>query len=237
MARPVARPPRAAPLPDWIPPQLTQLVDAAPEGDQWLHEIKFDGYRMHARLDRGDARRWGAHIVNYADDYVICCKGSADQAMLAMREMMTRLKLTVNEDKTHVRFLPQERFEFLGYSFGRCYKPRTGQAYMGARPSRKSIKRMVKTISQETHRSRLLLEADLVVTRLNRKLEGWASLAGAVARLTSQFRARPKPQPKKGAPIASYTMGTDPTGLGGNARGDIGQFQSTFQPGGSIDKF
>ena len=40
-------------LPAWIPPPLTQLVDAAPEGDQWLHEIKFDGYRMHARLDRG----------------------------------------------------------------------------------------------------------------------------------------------------------------------------------------
>jgi hypothetical protein len=41
-------------LPQWIRPQLTELVDAAPEGDQWLHEIKFDGYRMHARLDRGD---------------------------------------------------------------------------------------------------------------------------------------------------------------------------------------
>jgi DNA ligase D-like protein (predicted ligase) len=53
MVRPVARRARAAWLPDWIPPQLTQLVDAAPEGDQWLHEIKYDGYRMHARLDRG----------------------------------------------------------------------------------------------------------------------------------------------------------------------------------------
>jgi ATP-dependent DNA ligase len=40
-------------LPQWVRPQLTQLVDAAPEGDQWLHEIKYDGYRMHARLDRG----------------------------------------------------------------------------------------------------------------------------------------------------------------------------------------
>src|SRR6476660_5979514 len=56
MARPVARSSRAAALPQWIPPQLTQLVDAAPEGDQWLHEIKFDGYRMHARLDRGAVR-------------------------------------------------------------------------------------------------------------------------------------------------------------------------------------
>src|SRR6516162_4075658 len=40
-------------LPRWVRPQLTQLVDAAPEGDQWLHEIKFDGYRIHARLDHG----------------------------------------------------------------------------------------------------------------------------------------------------------------------------------------
>jgi hypothetical protein len=48
-----------------------------------------------------------------------------------------------------------------------------------------------------------------------------SSLAGAVAWLTSKFRARLKPQPKKGAPIASYTMGTDPTALGGNARGDF----------------
>jgi DNA ligase D-like protein (predicted ligase) len=53
MARPVARRSPAAALPDWIAPQLTQLVDAPPEGPEWLHEIKFDGYRMHARLERG----------------------------------------------------------------------------------------------------------------------------------------------------------------------------------------
>ena len=53
MARAVAgRRRAAAALPEWIPPQLTQLFDAAPEGDDWLHD-KFDGYRMHARLDRG----------------------------------------------------------------------------------------------------------------------------------------------------------------------------------------
>jgi DNA ligase D-like protein (predicted ligase) len=55
MARAVARGGGAS-LPQWIVPQLTQLVDAAPEGDGWLHEIKFDGYRMHARLDRGSVR-------------------------------------------------------------------------------------------------------------------------------------------------------------------------------------
>jgi bifunctional non-homologous end joining protein LigD len=45
-----------ATLPVWITPQLTQLVKEAPAGDQWLHEIKFDGYRMHARLDHGAVR-------------------------------------------------------------------------------------------------------------------------------------------------------------------------------------
>jgi bifunctional non-homologous end joining protein LigD len=43
-------------LPDWVKPQLTKLVNDPPEGSEWLHEIKFDGYRMHARLDRGTVR-------------------------------------------------------------------------------------------------------------------------------------------------------------------------------------
>src|SRR6516165_6037665 len=59
MARHVARRSNfiAGGLPQWIRPQLTELVDEAPNGPQWLHEIKFDGYRMHARLGRGAARR------------------------------------------------------------------------------------------------------------------------------------------------------------------------------------
>ena len=42
--------------PKWIEPQLTRLVDEAPEGSDWLHEIKYDGYRMHARLENGRAQ-------------------------------------------------------------------------------------------------------------------------------------------------------------------------------------
>src|SRR5918912_46324 len=53
-ARPVPAP--AADLPEWVRPQLTELVEEAPDGSDWLHEIKFDGYRMHARLDRGAVR-------------------------------------------------------------------------------------------------------------------------------------------------------------------------------------
>ena len=46
----------ATALPSWIKPQLTKLVDQPPDGSEWLHELKFDGYRMHARLDRGAVR-------------------------------------------------------------------------------------------------------------------------------------------------------------------------------------
>jgi ATP-dependent DNA ligase len=43
-------------LPSWIKPQLCKLVDAPPQGPEWLHEIKLDGYRMHARLDAGGVK-------------------------------------------------------------------------------------------------------------------------------------------------------------------------------------
>lgn len=95
--------------------------------------------------------------------------------MASMREMMEKLKLTVNDEKTHLCRLPQERFDFLGYTFERCYKPVTGYAYIGTRPSKKSIKRMVSAITDETNRCRTYLDADEVVGRLNRKLTGWAN--------------------------------------------------------------
>src|SRR5437868_5096018 len=47
---------KPAPPPAWIKPQLAAVVDKAPDGLDWLHEIKFDGYRMHARLDAGRAQ-------------------------------------------------------------------------------------------------------------------------------------------------------------------------------------
>ena len=85
----------------------------------------------------GFAQRFRAEIVNYADDFVICCRGSADEAMAAMRDMMSRLKLTVNERKTHVCKLPDESFNFLGYTFGRLFSPRTGRSYVSPQPMRK----------------------------------------------------------------------------------------------------
>jgi hypothetical protein len=89
--------------------------------------------------------------------------------------MMTKLKLTVNEKKTRVCKLPEEKFDFLGYSFGRCYSPKTGRAYLGTIPSKKRVQRICRAISEETRRSKTLLDRTTVVATLNRKMIGWAN--------------------------------------------------------------
>src|SRR6185369_7533414 len=80
----------------------------------------------------GYERRLDARIVNYADDFVILTRpGRAHEAMAAMRGMMERLRLTVNETKTRICRLPEGTFDFLGDTFGRHYSWRTGRAYLG----------------------------------------------------------------------------------------------------------
>jgi RNA-directed DNA polymerase len=120
-------------------------------------------------------RKLSARIVNYADDFVICCRGTGETAHAAMRDMMSRLKLTVNETKTKLCRVPDETFDFLGYTFGRCYSPRTGRAFIGTTPMRKKVRRLCDRLREDTHRRKTLLDEDEVVGRLNRKLRGWAN--------------------------------------------------------------
>ena len=124
----------------------------------------------------GLERSLGSRIVTYADDLVILCRrGKADEAMLRMREIMGKLKLTVNEDKTRVCKVPEGEFDFLGYTFGRMYSARTGHARIGYRPSKKSIQRMVSSIHELTEQATTWQEATELVRTINRKLSGWAN--------------------------------------------------------------
>jgi RNA-directed DNA polymerase len=83
-------------------------------------------------------RQMDVRIVTYADDLVILCRsGQAESALAEMRNLMTRLKLQVNEEKTRTCNIGREHFDFLGYTFGRYFSKRTGGAYIGLRPSKK----------------------------------------------------------------------------------------------------
>ena len=123
----------------------------------------------------GHGQRLGAQIVNYADDLVICCRGTAEAALAVMGQLMRRLGLEVNEDKTGIRRFPAESVEFLGYTVGRCYSLQTGRAYVGTRPSKKSVRRVMQRVSDLTARRYTSLEAEVVVGRLNRLLIGWSN--------------------------------------------------------------
>jgi len=123
----------------------------------------------------GHERNLVARIVNYADDFVICCRHTATQAMAAMRGMMERLKLTVNERKTRICRVPGETFQFLGYTIGSCYSFRRQRSYLGMRPAKTAVQRICRAISEMTSRRWLSLPVEEIVRSINQRLGGWAN--------------------------------------------------------------
>jgi len=135
--------------------------------------------------ERGEA--YCAHVVNYADDFVILSRGHAAEALAWTRRVMTRLGLTVNEAKTTVRDARQERFDFLGYSFGPHHYRKDGHWYLGASPSPKSVQRLKLRVG-EVLASSHVAPWETVRDRLNHLLRGWAEYFGYGTRLMA-YRA------------------------------------------------
>src|SRR5919109_175997 len=120
---------------------------------------------------RGEQFR--ARIVNYADDFVILSRGKAKEALEWTRGVLERLKLTLNEKKTSIRKARQERFDFLGYTFGPHFSSRTGAVYLGYSPSAKSMKRFRENVREHLGRGNTKPWGE-VRDRLNQKVKGWA---------------------------------------------------------------
>src|SRR5262245_58985504 len=88
----------------------------------------------------GEAVR--AHVVSYAHDFVILSRGRSEEALAWTKAVMRSLGLTIKEAKTSLRNARQERFNFLGYSFGPHHHKANGKWYLGASPSKKSVQRL-----------------------------------------------------------------------------------------------
>ena len=125
-----------------------------------------------------------ARVVVYADDFVILCRHNAAEARQQMQAIMSVLKLTVNEQKTRTCRVPEESFDFLGYTLGQCYSPKGGRAYIGTRPARKRVNALCQKISLMTGRDFYWKPVELMVAELNRTLRGWGNYfcLGAVSR-------------------------------------------------------
>lgn len=118
-----------------------------------------------------------ARIVSYADDFVILSRGKANEALGWARSTLTRLGLSLNEQKTSIRNAREERFDFLGYTFGPHFSRRTGREHIGCSPSKKSVNRIREKVGEHLRPGNTGAWEE-VRDRLNQKLRGWKAYFG-----------------------------------------------------------
>jgi len=120
----------------------------------------------------GYGRKFQSRIVNYADDFVILCRERANEALQSARNLIAKLGLTLNEEKTRVCQAGQEPFNFLGYTFETLY--RFGdRPYLGLRPSDKSADKHRETVRQLTAADQTSKEVGTVAETVNRVIRGY----------------------------------------------------------------
>jgi RNA-directed DNA polymerase len=146
-----------------------------------LANIYMNRFLKHWRLT-GCREAFRAHVVSYADDFVILSRGHATEALAWTKAVMTKLGLTLNEAKTSLKEARTESFAFLGYSFGPHHYRKDGHWYLGASPSKKSVQRIKTKIGE------LLVPGNngswpIVRDRLNALLRGWSAYFGYGTRL------------------------------------------------------
>ena len=138
-----------------------------------LANLYMNRYLKVFRL-RGLDVRYGARLVNYADDFVVLCRTGAAEVLAQSRRWLEQMGLTLNEQKTRVCDGRRESFSFLGYTFGPMRYRKDGHWYLGAIPAKKAVQRV------KDHVRRILRPSNqapwtTVKAQLNLLLRGWAN--------------------------------------------------------------
>jgi RNA-directed DNA polymerase len=136
-----------------------------------LANLYMNRFLKYWRL-QGKGEQYQAKIVAYADDFVILSRRHAEQARDWTQMVMSRIGLTLNEQKTSIRDARTQNFDFLGYTFGPRWWWKTGRWYTAARPSEKSLKRLRQNV-HDLLRPSLCAPWEEVRDQLNAKLVGW----------------------------------------------------------------
>jgi RNA-directed DNA polymerase len=151
-----------------------------------LANVYMNRFLKHWRIT-GREEAFQAHVVAYADDFVILSRGHAAEALAWSKAAMTKLGLTLNEAKTSLKDARMERFDFLGYTFGPHHYRKDGHWYLGASPSPKSVQRVKTKVSNLLASSNKARWPD-VRDRLNRLIGGWSAYFNYGTRLIA-YRA------------------------------------------------
>ena len=124
---------------------------------------------------RNLTRRYGAHLVRYADDFVILCKGRVDAPMQMVKMVLDKCDLRINEKKTSIVNAREEGFDFLGFSFQMRRSHRSGKVYPHVEPSKRSVKRVKAKVKALTNRRRTPVPLPWLIDEVNDVVRGWSA--------------------------------------------------------------
>jgi group II intron reverse transcriptase/maturase len=120
-------------------------------------------------------RQHDAHIVRYADDFVILCKERPEFYLGEAKKVLDRLGLTLNATKTRIVHVQQEPFDFLGHRFVVQRSRVSGELKTYYHPSPKAMKTVKKKIREVVRKGQHLNLSTLVKEQVNPLLRGWGN--------------------------------------------------------------
>jgi RNA-directed DNA polymerase len=141
----------------------------APRSHGYLHILDRIWQRRHLK------GKLQAHLVRYADDFVVMCRKDVEEPLKVVRHVLGRLDLSLNEAKTHIVDAAQASFNFLGFTIHMSQGASTGKSRPNVRPADKSLKKIKARLTELTGRELTAIPLGDIVGNVNRSLRGWAN--------------------------------------------------------------